>query len=1011
MSDSFALSLFDDFDFDSNPVQEVVSNDAEVQALDLFRDDDLPDGSGASSAPSQAATADQSSMSAPALESFEAPQVRVKRGRGRPKKKPDQSPTALVPRAEKQTTLIKNRKRRWSDPSRAEAVPQENPEVQAEVAKLRQLTTAFFTSDKLRSSSAHIADEFGLSRYFIVRTQQRLAAGAVQSQDSVSDAAMSKLLAACCNSQESQSVPSIRPQLHMRVRQYDETPIQLKIASAGLGTDSQNQTQLELEDAVPAPESAELRPPKRRRSGVASSEVQNCKLFLTEQRWHSLFLAEAEHGDKLHEFVVEGLIQTPLQVLASNKAGIMATALSQSSQKPWDDKIRGPSGFKRLLNIATTDDFSANHLAERMLQAKEKMEHPDVDIGLLHVTCDVHKVHGIAKSLFALNDLDFFVSGLIKAALTLRGGLLRDFKSLFRKYLVDHLEICRGQADGFGQDPAAHRNFMLNLFFSDVSESKRAQLMSLFNGDWQSPDLIHYCNGCCNSREHTLEKMMDLIPCFLRSGPKVFPRHKWLGADVCIDWFAKFVVCHQMLRPMINTLLNRQVREDQNIIDDLALAQSSQTVDQGQGAGDSSGTNADDFKLIYKQWRRVTLEWSQKDDLYVLMVFCRLTVNPQGNLMAKHLKISSFNWDQEQHLEELTSGQRQYRLLWCFQNEAAKECVSDQLRFLDFDFATVFPVESLTVQKSHFLFRMLVRSGVATHHYLVLRHTRYPYRLFGLLDAAHVTRVSIATKLLEDVAERPCILDTFTAWFVRQHCDGPNGSRTIECLLAPEPIAELRAIAKACSIDIASTECQHASNRRLILGKSVQTHRIPFEEASAHFVARGLRATAVSGFTNQKDSGHGASASRRGPLPKKRRRSGHYQKYFEKHGGNASLKRGGGGWTVFLSERRCPLPTTPAGKAQRRLLSQEYRALPPEELQRLKDKAFAAAQARKHGAKKLVSRDTKKKKLATKRASLPISGAAGWVTGNRLHWHFQHIVIIRYHYHYITILSYHFLNN
>lgn len=238
-------------------------------------------------------------------------------------------------------------------------------------------------------------------------------------------------------------------------------------------------------------------------------------------------------------------------------------------------------------------------------------------------------------------------------------------------------------------------------------------------------------------------------------------------------------------------------------------------------------TNSDDFKQIYKQWRTVTLEWCQLNDLALLMVFSRLTINPQGTLMVQHLNIASSHWDQEEHLSELTSGRRPYRMLWCFENNASRNCISENLHFLNFDFAHLLPFEALTVQKSHCLFRLLVRSASATHHYLFLRHQRHPYRFVGLLDPVHLVRQEIAIKALADYTERPCILDTCTKLFIRQHCVD-NGSMTVESLCAPEPIAELRAIAKACAIDIASTECQDASKRRLIHGKSVQSRRTGF---------------------------------------------------------------------------------------------------------------------------------------------------------------------------------------
>ena len=68
-----------------------------------------------------------------------------------------------------------------------------------------------------------------------------------------------------------------------------------------------------------------------------------------------------------------------------------------------------------------------------MLRAKDEKDHPGLDYGLLHVTCDVHTLHGIAKSVFAMTGLEFFTSGLIKAALTLPRGALADFKAIFRK--------------------------------------------------------------------------------------------------------------------------------------------------------------------------------------------------------------------------------------------------------------------------------------------------------------------------------------------------------------------------------------------------------------------------------------------------------------------------------------------------------------------------------------------------------------------------------------------------
>ena len=89
--------------------------------------------------------------------------------------------------------------------------------------------------------------------------------------------------------------------------------------------------------------------------------------------------------------------------------------------------------------------------------------------------------------------------------------------------------------------------------------------------------------------------------------------------------------------------------------------------------------------------------------------------------------------------------------------------------------------------------------------------------------------------------------------------------------------------------------------------------------------------------------------------------SSHYKKFLSK---GKALRRGGGAWNVFISERGIRFPKTQAEKEKWAEAKVEYRNLPEEEKNRLQELGFAATQARKFGAGKVLSRIQKKQRKA-----------------------------------------------
>ena len=129
--------------------------------------------------------------------------------------------------------------------------------------------------------------------------------------------------------------------------------------------------------------------------------------------------------------------------------------------------------------VICTDALAANFSAERLLQEHNEKEFPDTDFGRLHVSCDVHKVHGIAKA--TLKQFDYFTSGLLKSALYLRAGGLPAFRTAFKQVVRQRIKIYYGEPMAFGVDPAAQRTFFLQTFFG---ESLHDEGLQLLNGNW-----------------------------------------------------------------------------------------------------------------------------------------------------------------------------------------------------------------------------------------------------------------------------------------------------------------------------------------------------------------------------------------------------------------------------------------------------------------------------------------------------------------------------------------------
>ena len=551
--------------------------------------------------------------------------------------------------------------------------------------------------------------------------------------------------------------------------------------------------------------------------------------------------------------------------------------------------------------------------------------------------------------------VDDCASGMIKTALALRSGHMKKFRQAFKDIISSELTIWHGGDPvrlGSGPQVDGHRKFMLNTFFSTLSSDEKACIESVFNSNWETPFLEHYCHGCCENREETIAKAHKLVKFFCAASPRIFPRHKWIGSDECLDYFGRLQAVHGLLQKIIKVIFNDvgivkvddQDQDRQQEDNFLAMVPSI--------VGQSASAAPDDLKAVLKGWRQVAYRWCTSSCMMAEVLFSRLALGPQCALMAKMLAVSAGNFDKQQCAQFLRTGVRDYRILWAHENSAGQCLLEEIFEQIGFDFSEVMPWSMMSVKHSHQFYRMLARVAAATAHYVINPQKRYPYKLFGLIGK----NPQVAEEeIKKDLEEHPCVLDPFSTWFLG-HCH--NGLRH------PDAIKELEAIATMTAIDIAHTECQHASNRRLVQSKGLQVRTPNVADASSHHVARHLRVSTGIGFKSNINLFKKTNVRkiRKSHLQKKElAEKAHYKKFLSK---GKALRRGGGAWNVFVSERAIRFPKTLAEKERWAQAKVEYRNLPQEEKKRLEELGYAATQARKFGAGKILSRLNKKQRKA-----------------------------------------------
>ena len=449
-------------------------------------------------------------------------------------------------------------------------------------------------------------------------------------------------------------------------------------------------------------------------------------------------------------------------------------------------------------------------------------------------------------------------------------------------------------------------------------------LAHFFRGDIDNQEVVEFWSPTPIPKTQVLRMYKRLvIPMLVPAVCPLFPRSRWIGAELCTSWAGILASLHGLLQPLLlkwgapQGLPTRQLQRPALSLKTFADGwQTVASADAAEGpfdahaeesawaeppeydpmsAGDAEkelldhATGNVDWAKINASTKLRCARWANHVDTRATLVAMRACMHPCLALMHGLLSQAGAKWERKQ---QCASSGRSYRVL------EAPRLSSDSMRMLMQAFRSPVPALAWQDQKRRIrvlMFRLLVSAGGALHHLLGNADAGYPFKLFRL---ALPGNPYLAEELFKDP---PCLYDELTAKVLS---DYPSP----EAVTSPKALAVLTSLADMVMLDIAGIEARHAAARRITAIRSMQNDALSFESLASLTASRSCRNAraewleARSGKPQAKLFGMNQKKKKKKAKPNK------------KHSG------GGGPWRAFTHLSK-------AGFGKAKALSKEYRRI------------------------------------------------------------------------------------
>ena len=378
----------------------------------------------------------------------------------------------------------------------------------------------------------------------------------------------------------------------------------------------------------------------------------------------------------------------------------------------------------------------------------------------------------------------------------------------------------------------------------------------------------------------------------------VFPRSRWVGGELSINWCGILASFHNLLKPLLarwgglsGVPTSGQSKPQLSLQAylpgwNLVAAQEAQAqsgpaaADAAEGWADSvdydpllaadaerdlldRATGNLDWAKLNTSMRLRCGRWGQHEHATVSLVAMKHCMMPCLFLTHSLLRQAGLRWERSQQALVATGQPRDYRVL------AGPRLTKETLGLISkklHEALPAVPTRDCTRRTRTLLFRLLSTAGCAVQA-LFQTDTGYPFRLFKLAMDGSVEKV---------FDDPPCLYDELTAKLLLKY---PSPAE----LQSFEATAVIFALAETLSFDIAGVEARHAAARRINCIRSNQTNTVSFETLTSLVCTRSL-------VKNRSDW-----LEARGRAPQLKKKHSFARDRTKKR----SYRRGGGAWRAF----------------------------------------------------------------------------------------------------------------
>eukprot|EP00971_Amphidinium_carterae_P146252 2899074-Amphidinium_carterae.5 len=436
-----------------------------------------------------------------------------------------------------------------------------------------------------------------------------------------------------------------------------------------------------------------------------------------------------------------------------------------------------------------------------------------------------------------------------------------------------------------------YKHFLLHLYFDGKGSAIQSalSLLASFNGDWEQPRLQYYWNpahGPTPSERAIRQLMIECAKSTLCSAkPNVFPTSRWTGFRASLRDIGMWFACHSLMLDIYNRFLGMMRHSkasanargnqlessmhaeethppilpmDMSVLESGGIEMNWAGVSSVIMGQEESTHELPTLAEVNSRDRSVASTWIQSSPWPNLLLMT-VVLRPLERLLQSHFQMASAEFEEIERKEMMKAalsaavGKRQYRLAVAASMKLEKQCLAELANLFNdgHDVWQFFPEASWTLALQVKAFILMSRVGCLLEHTLFARHSKFPCKLFLLLDQSE------AAESLTSVPK--CMKDKWTKEVEAKY----------PTLTEPSLLATLALQASIQPTDISAIEARHASVRRQCVLRSCQTWCACLKQVSANFLLQSQsRALARAKGSVQNKV---IVSSRKTPKPRKRK--------------------------------------------------------------------------------------------------------------------------------------------